>query len=239
MKMTPLFKAQKPGNWIEVPASYRTTTKWIPRIGDVFPNFQAQTTQGPLTFHPFAENGWTVFFSFARAHTPVCTSELRGLAAAQDDFDALGVKLLGISRDDTERQQAWLDEIESGLGRKVAFPLVSDRSARLVRTMGMIHPRQDPALTIRKTVILDPALRVRMIFEYPILIGRSTEELLRTVEALQAQERHRVALPADWMPGEDWITDYPGRDDRARDKPQPKTRRLGTAAQRRPVMANG
>lgn len=205
MTLVPFFSRQPDDHWIEIPHSYRTTTRWIPRIGDRFPNFNAPSTQGPLTFHPWAEGSWCVLFSFAAAFTPVCTSELRGMAAAQDELAKMGVKLLGMSRDDVDTQQRWLDQIALETDTPPRFPLMGDRAARLSRALGMIHPRQAPGLTVRKTVIVDPKLRVRMIFEYPITVGRSTEELLRTVEALQIGDAQSAATPADWLPGEDCV----------------------------------
>ncbi len=209
MTLVPFFNRQRSDHWIEIPPNYRTTTRWIPRIGDSFPNFSADSTQGPLTFHPWAEGSWCVLFSFAAAFTPVCTSELRGMAAAQDELEQMGVKLLGMSRDDVTTQKRWLDEIAQETETPPRFPLMGDRAARLSRALGMIHPRAAPGLTVRKTVIVDPKLRVRMIFEYPITIGRSTEELLRTVEALQFGDAQSAATPADWLPGEDCITIAP------------------------------
>ena len=206
MTLVPFFSRQRDDQWIEIPPTYRTTARWIPRIGDCFPNFSAPSTQGPLTFHPWAEGSWSVLFSFAAAFTPVCTSELRGMAAAQDDLAQMGVKLLGMSRDDVATQQRWLDEIALETDTPPRFPLMGDCNAQLSRALGMIHPRAAPGLTVRKTVIVDPKLRVRMIFEYPITVGRSTEELLRTVEALQIGDAQSAATPADWLPGEDCIT---------------------------------
>ncbi|MBC7156299.1 MAG: redoxin domain-containing protein [Rhodobacteraceae bacterium] len=199
------------GESVNLPLSYRAHVKWLPHIGDIFPDFQAGTTEGPLHFHDWAEGHWCVLFSLPGAFTPVCTTEMAGLASAADEFAARDARLLGLSHDSITKLQAWNRDIRDLFGVDVGFPSVSDESGILSSAFGMIHPHQNVVCTIRKTFIIDPALRVRMILEYPTEVGRNTDELLRILDALRAAEELGVVTPADWEPGDDLLL-MPGHD---------------------------
>ena len=201
-------------NWIEVPKGYRTGKIWSPQIGDIFPNFSAMSTKGEMAFHNWAEGRWIYLFSHPAAFTPICTTELASLAEMQPDFERAGVAVVGLSvgmPDDTAR---WVEDVERIFGLKIVFPVVSDPDGRLSRAMGLIHPKNDKDCTIRKSFIIDPALRVRMMLDYPAFVGRSSEEVLRAIEALQMADRTGLAVPADWQPGDDLLA-RPGENDDA------------------------
>lgn len=171
-----------------------------PQIGDTVPNVRSRSTHGYLNLHEWVEGKWFVLFSHPAAFTSVCTTELAALAARQDEFDARDVRLIGICRSSAEEQDAWHQEIKSIFGVEIGFPMISDRSGTVSSLLGMIHPHEDPRCTIRKTMIVDPALRVRLIQEYPMAVGRSTDETLRAVAALQAADEFDVLTGADWQP---------------------------------------
>lgn len=191
---------------IFLPRSFRRNVKWMPKIGDLFPNFEASSTEGCLRFYNWAEGQWSVIFSHPAAFTPVCTSEIVALAEARDDFAANGVKLLAISRSAVMEQYKWFRDVEKSYGVTIDFPGVEDVSGCLSDAFGFLHPKELPECPIRKCFVLDPEMRIRMIFEYPAMIGRSTDELLRCIFALQIQAREGVATPADWYPGEKVIS---------------------------------
>ncbi|TCO68307.1 redoxin domain-containing protein [Rhodovulum euryhalinum] len=199
---------------LHLPRSYRMTVPWLPRIGDIFPDFSAPTTKGPLDFHAWAETGWTVLFGQPGAFTPVCTTELASFAAAQGDFAGRGTRLIGLCVNTCTELEDWCTDIGRIFGVSVDFPMIGDRDGMLAEAFGMHHPKDAGPVPIRKTFILDPALHVRMILSYPARIGRNTEETLRILDALQAQDRLDVATPADWVPGADFLV--PASFDRAR-----------------------
>jgi len=194
-------------NRLYLPSSYRRSVAWMPQIGDIFPDFSADTTQGSLRFFDWAEGHWTYLFSHPAAMTPVCTSELLALSSAIPDFDERNVKLLGFSGSQIEDQQAWHADLQRLFGVGVDYPFVADTSNRMARNFGMIHDKQSSNWPIRKSFILDPEMRIRMIFEYPLLVARGTDEILRVIDALQIQDSTGLAVPADWVPGDDLL--YP------------------------------
>ncbi|MEX5727248.1 alkyl hydroperoxide reductase subunit AhpC [Rhodovulum iodosum] len=193
------------GEFVRLPRAYRQNVRWIPHIGDIFPDFDATTTQGPIRFYDWAEGSWTVLFSQPGAFTPVCTTELASLARAEPEFTARNTKLIGLTRDSTEDQSAWCAEVEILYDTPIAFPLIEDLTGILTNLCGMQHPKESTLTAIRKTFIIDPGLRIRMIFEYPSRIGRNTAELLRSLDALQHHDVLDVATPSDWKPGNDYL----------------------------------
>lgn len=200
-----VFKEMRLSRIATVPFSYSRTVRWLPQIGDVVPQFRAETTQGPIAFHDWAEGSWVFLFSHPAPFTPVCTTELASFAAARAEFEDRGVKLLGLSGAGLEDQAHWHAAIEQLYGLEVAIPMASDGTGLLADLFGMIHPEQSRDCTIRKSFIIGPDLKVRMIFEYPAQIGRSTEEVLRCIDALQTAERFEVAVGADWRKGDECL----------------------------------
>lgn len=193
------------GERIFLPQAYRRTVKGLPQIGDIFPNFEASTTEGPLNFFDWADGHWSFVFSHPAAFTPVCTSEMISLAEAKNEFGARNVKLLGFTGSSVEEQRQWHDQIARLYGAEIDFPVVDDRNQALAKIFGTIHSKESSSCSIRKSFILDPQMKIRMIFEYPINIGRNTDEVLRAIDALQAADTFEVATPADWQLGEAFI----------------------------------
>lgn len=202
MRSSPFAKRPPTHTRVEVPTGYTATTPWQPRIGDIFPNFWANTTQGPISLHSWAEGKWVFLFSHPAAFTPVCTTEIADFNAVQEEFAARGVKILGMSHDDCATISAWLEDIGKVFDLKINIPMIEDPQGLLATTFGMVHPKEHPERSIRKSFIIDPALRLRMIFEYPIWVGRSTIETLRVIDAMQVKDRYNVGTPADWEPGD-------------------------------------
>ena len=187
---------------IMVPRGYASRVRWQPCIGDIFPDFTCQTTLGPLNFHEWAEGSWVFFFSHPAAFTPVCSTELADVADCADEFAERNVKLLSLGRDDLYLDGAWIEDIEEDFDVLIDFPVISDATGELATACGMIHPKEDEVRTIRKSFIIDPSLRIRMINEYPLGIGRDIDEVLRTIDALQAIEQGGLATPSGWRSGD-------------------------------------
>lgn len=177
-----------PPVWVEVPTNYREAARWSPSIGEYFPNFAAESTAGKITFHPHVTGHWTIFFSIAAAFSETCTQELAQLSAVHEDLRREGVKIIGVARNSLAELHLWSEQIRKQTGRKVTIPLLADPDGVLTGTFGMIAPLAEENSAIRKTIIISPALKVSMIFEYPLFISRSIEETLRTLDA--AREYH-------------------------------------------------
>ena len=190
------------GSLIKLPAAYQRRVKWLPQIGDIFPNFRVETTHGPIEFWDWAEGSWVFLFSHPAARTPVCSTEIGALANSEADFRALNTKVIGLTGSSIQCQKEWHSEINGIYKSRIWFPTAEDPEGRLAGLFGMQHPKEHQSWSIRKSFIIDPALRIRLIFEYPIFVGRSVEETLRVVEALQLHERTGFATPADWLSGE-------------------------------------
>ena len=188
-----------------VPQAYSRSVHWLPQIGDVVPNFLTPSTQGTIAFHTWAQGSWVFLFSHPAPFTPVCTTELASFAASQAEFQKRGVRLLGVSSGSVEHQARWHADIERLYGLDVNIPMIGDETGLLTDLFGMNHPEQSHDWTIRKSFIIGPDLKVRMIFEYPIVLGRSTEEVLRCIDGLQTAETFNVGLGADWQRGDDVI----------------------------------
>lgn len=170
------------------------------RIGDTAPNFTARSTRGPISLADF-QGRWLVLFAHPADFTPVCTSEFVALAQAAARFDAMDCALLGVSVDSLYSHLAWLRLIRDRFGVEVNFPLVEDPTLEIARAYGMIGPDALDASAVRATYILDPAGVLRAMTCYPVEIGRSIDEILRMLAALQRVSRAAVFTPADWRPG--------------------------------------
>ncbi|WP_421999213.1 redoxin domain-containing protein [Roseovarius mucosus] len=197
------FTPRGPGNEVlKLPSSLRKTVKWLPQIGDLFPDFAVETTQGTLRFWDWAEGSWVHLFSHPAAFTPVCTTEIASLASYSRSWTACGIKNLALTASSITEQQAWHAEIEDMFDVKVDFPCACDHGMRLARIFGMVHEKESSEWPIRKSFLIDPAQRIRMIFEYPVFVGRNTDEVLRVAKALQLRDRTGAATPADWYDGD-------------------------------------
>ena len=200
-----LFGVNSVERIVDVPRSYTRKVRWLPQIGDIFPNFRAETTMGPISFHPWAEGNWVMLFSHPAAFTPVCTTEIAAYATFESDFARRGVKILGMSQCSVETQRAWHEDIRDIFKVEIRFPMIADQIGDLSEIFGMFHPKAAAEYSIRKSFIVDPSLRIRMIFEYPTMVGRGTEEILRVIDALQTVDTYQMGTPADWERGDDCL----------------------------------
>ena len=187
---------------LNLPSSYRRTVRWLPRIGDIFPDFSIETTKGPIRLWDWADGSWVHLYSHPAAFTPVCTTELASFAFFAEDWRAADIKLLGLTGSSVDSQRRWHQEIEALFDITIDFPNGHDKGMHLARLFGMIHEHESLEWPIRKSFLLDPLMRVQMIFEYPIYIGRNCEEILRVAKALQLRAETGAATPADWVQGD-------------------------------------
>ena len=174
-------------------------------IGDVAPDFEAETTQGPIRFHEWAGKDWVVFFSHPADFTPVCTTELGYTARLKDEFARRGAKALVISVDSVEDHKRWISDIEETQGADVQFPIIADPQRKVATLYNMIHPNADPKVTVRAVYVIDPNRKIRASIIYPPSAGRNFDEVLRLIDSLQLTDGYKVATPVNWTDGEDVI----------------------------------
>jgi alkyl hydroperoxide reductase subunit AhpC len=175
------------------------------RLGDIAPDFQADTTDGPISFHDWKGDSWAVVFSHPKDYTPVCTTELGTVAKLKPEFDARNVKVVGLSVDPLDSHAGWAADIEETQGAALNFPLIADSDRTVADLYDMIHPNANDTLTVRSVFIIDGANKVRLILTYPASTGRNFDELLRVIDSLQLTDGYKVATPANWKDGEDVI----------------------------------
>jgi thioredoxin-dependent peroxiredoxin len=174
-------------------------------LGDIAPDFDAQTTIGPLSFHAWKGERWAVLLSHPKDFTPVCTTELGAVAALQAEFAKRQTVVLALSVDSLQSHHAWLSDIRDVTGQTVNFPLIADDDRRIARQYGMLNDAAGDTMTVRSVFILSPDHRIKLMLTYPASTGRNFAELLRTIDSLQLTAAHAVATPADWQSGEDVI----------------------------------
>jgi thioredoxin-dependent peroxiredoxin len=172
------------------------------RLGDIAPDFTAETTDGPIRFHDWKDGTWAVFFSHPADFTPVCTTELGRTAALQAEFDKRAVKVIAISVDPLESHRSWAGDIGDVGGTDLNFPIIADPDKVVSETYGMIHPGEGDTSTVRSVFIIDPANKVRLTLTYPKSVGRNFDEILRVIDALQLTDLVPVSTPVDWEPGQ-------------------------------------
>ncbi len=172
-----------------------------PTLGSKAPNFRARTTQGMVTLGDY-RGRWVVLFSHPADFTPVCTSEFVAFANAQDEFESLNCQLMGLSVDSLPSHLAWLDAIRRELGVSIRFPVIEDPSMAVARAYGMLDQSAENSSTVRSSFIIDPEGIIQTILTYPLSVGRSVSEILRTVKALQHTTRTHSLAPENWQPGE-------------------------------------
>jgi alkyl hydroperoxide reductase subunit AhpC len=175
------------------------------KLGDVAPDFTADSTEGEINFHEYLGDSWGVLFSHPADFTPVCTTELGAVAALMPEWKKRNVKVVGLSVDPMEDHEAWVGDIEDVTGNALNFPLLADPDRKVSNLYGMIHPNADSTHTVRSVFVIAPDKTVRLTLTYPPATGRNFDELLRSIESLQRTEEHKVATPADWVEGEDVI----------------------------------
>jgi len=175
------------------------------RLGDVAPNFKAQTTAGEIDFYEYLGNGWGVLFSHPADYTPVCTTELGKTALLAEEFAKRNVKVLAVSVDPMEKHDGWVKDINETQNTTVNFPLIADQDRKVADLYDMIHPNASATATVRSLFIIGPDKQVKLIITYPASTGRNFVEVLRVIDSLQLTANYSVATPADWKHGEDVI----------------------------------
>jgi alkyl hydroperoxide reductase subunit AhpC len=172
------------------------------QLGQIAPDFQQDSSIGPISLHAYLGTSWGVLFSHPRDFTPVCTTELAVVARLAPEWEKRNVKPIGLSVDSTENHGAWARDIEETQGQALNFPVIADRDRTVANLYGMVHPESDPALTVRSVFIIDPNKKVRLTLTYPPSTGRNFNEILRVIDSLQLTDSTKVATPANWTPGE-------------------------------------
>ncbi|WP_375452315.1 peroxiredoxin [uncultured Devosia sp.] len=174
-------------------------------IGDTAPDFQLDSTEGPINFYDYIDGHWAVLFSHPKNFTPVCTTELGYTAKLKPEFDKRDVKVLGLSVDKLEDHAAWASDIAETQGTALNFPLLADTKGEVARQYDMIHPNADNTLTVRSVFVIGPDKKVKLKIEYPASTGRNFDEVIRVIDSLQLTAKHQVATPVNWKNGEDVI----------------------------------
>ena len=175
------------------------------RLGDIAPDFSAETTQGPINFHEWLGDSWGMLFSHPADFTPVCTTELGKTALLKGEFEKKGVKVIAVSVDDLDSHNKWVPDIEEINGVKMNFPIIADSDRNVAMLYDMIHPNASEKATVRSVFIIGPDKKVKLTLTYPASTGRNFQELLRVIDSLQLTAQYQVATPADWKDGEDVI----------------------------------
>ena len=184
------------------------------QIGDTAPDFEADTTEGRLSFHDWIGGSWAVLFSHPKDFTPVCTTELGYMAKIKPEFDRRGVKVIGLSVDPVDRHGDWAKDIEETQGYAPNYPIISDADFNISKAYGMLPAstsgdplQRTPAdnQTVRNVFVVGPDKKVKLILVYPMTTGRNFDEVLRVIDSLQLTANHKVATPAQWQQGDDVI----------------------------------
>ena len=196
-------------------------------IGDEAPDFEAQTTEGPIRFHDWIGDGWGVLFSHPRNFTPVCTTELGYMASIKPEFDRRGVKIIGLSVDPLENHERWAQDIAETQGTAPNYPIIADDDFAVSKLYGMLPQdvagdptERTPAQnqTLRNVFVVGPDKKIKLVLIYPMTTGRNFDEVLRVIDSLQLTADHQVATPAQWQPGDDVIISGAVSDDQAKER---------------------
>ena len=195
------------------------------RIGDEAPNFQTQTTDGPIDFHQWIGDKWAVLFSHPKDFTPVCTTELGTMAKLKAEFDKRNVKIIGLSVDPVDDHKKWAKDIEETQGYLPKYPMIGDSDLKVAKLYNML-PAEEPGTsdgrtpaanaTVRSVFVIGPDKRIKLMLTYPMTTGRNFDEILRVVDSMQLTQKHRVATPVNWKQGEDVIITGAVTDDEAK-----------------------
>jgi alkyl hydroperoxide reductase subunit AhpC len=188
------------------------------QLGDIAPDFEADTTEGRIHFHDWLGNSWGVLFSHPKDFTPVCTTELGYTARLKPEFDQRGVKVMGLSVDPLDAHKRWSKDIEETQGVAPNFPMIADADRKIANLYGMIHPNASDTLTVRSAFIIGPDKKIKLSINYPASTGRNFDEILRVIDSLQLTAKHQVATPVNWKSGEDVIIVPSVSDEDARKK---------------------
>jgi alkyl hydroperoxide reductase subunit AhpC len=184
------------------------------RIGDQAPNFKANTTEGPIDFHQWAEGSWAVLFSHPKDFTPVCTTELGYMAKLKPEFDKRGVKVIGLSVDPVDKHKQWSNDIKETQGHAPNYPMIGDTDLSISKLYDMLPAGLEGSCegrtpadnqTVRNVFVIGPDKKVKLVIAYPMTTGRNFDEVLRVIDSLQLTAKHKVATPANWKQGDDVI----------------------------------
>ena len=236
-KKSVLNRRQCPRAFLSEPSDHNDSL----RLGSVAPNFQAETTNGPIDFHEyvvhpaasessltrcrFIGDHWVVLFSHPEDYTPVCTTELGAFAKLEPEFTKRGVKLIGLSANTIESHGGWIRDIDEISGSKLTFPIIGDKQRKVAYLYDMLDhqditnvDQKGIAFTIRSVFIIDPKKTIRLILSYPASTGRNTAEVLRVVDSLQTGDKNKVTTPINWVPGDDVIVHPSVKTEEAKEK---------------------
>jgi thioredoxin-dependent peroxiredoxin len=195
-------------------------------IGDTAPDFEAQSTEGPIRFHEWIGDSWAVLFSHPKDFTPVCTTELGYMAKIKPEFDRRGAKIIGLSVDPTDKHEQWAQDIAETQGTAPNYPIIGDSDFQVAKLYGMLASDvtgdaadRTPAdnQTVRNVFVIGPDKKIKLVLVYPMSTGRNFDEVLRVIDSLQLTAKHQVSTPAQWNPGEDVIISGSVSDDQARE----------------------
>lgn len=188
------------------------------RLGDISPNFTAETTEGTIDFHEWLGNSWGVLFSHPKDFTPVCTTELGEAARLKPEFDRRNVKVIGLSVDPTDSHKRWAEDIRQTQGSALNFPVIADPNHRVAELYDMIHPEISDVFTVRSVFVIGPDKKVKLMITYPASTGRNFDEILRVIDSLQLTANYSVATPVNWRDGDDVIIVPSLSDEAAKEK---------------------
>jgi alkyl hydroperoxide reductase subunit AhpC len=195
-------------------------------IGDTAPDFEAQTSEGPISFHDWLGDSWGVLFSHPRDFTPVCTTELGYMASIKPEFDKRNTKIIGLSVDPVGNHEKWSQDIETATGTAPNYPLIGDDDFKVAKLYGMLPAEVEgeatertPAenQTVRNVFVIGPDKKIKLLLVYPMTTGRNFDEVLRVLDSLQLTAKHRVATPAQWEQGDKVIITAAVKDDEAKE----------------------
>ncbi|MDT7041600.1 peroxiredoxin [Candidatus Nitronereus thalassa] len=175
------------------------------RLGDVAPDFTAETTAGTIKFHEWLGDSWGILFSHPKDFTPVCTTELGAVAKITNEFKKRNVKVLAVSVDPLDSHKGWVNDINETQNCSVSYPIIADPDRTVANLYDMIHPNALDNMTVRSVFVIGPDKKVKLTLTYPASTGRNFDEILRVVDSLQLTAKHQVATPANWKDGEDCI----------------------------------
>lgn len=181
----------------------------IPRIGDNAPDFTAVTTEGQLSFHEWKKDKWAILFSHPADFTPVCSTELTEFARRSKEFEQRNTKLIGLSIDSIHSHLAWRENLKKIMDVEINYPVIADLDMKVAQTFGLLHPNESTTAAVRAVFVIDPKNLVRAIIYYPLNVGRNIDEVVRLVDALQTTDKHGVAAPVNWKPGDKVIVPPP------------------------------
>ena len=186
------------------------------RLGDIAPNFTAETTEGTIDFHQWLGDSWGILFSHPADYTPVCTTELGATSKLMAEFQKRNVKVAAVSVDPIEDHHGWIKDINETQSTTVNFPIIADPKRVVATAYDMIHPNADDKMTVRSVFVIGPDKKIKLTLTYPASTGRNFIELLRVIDSLQLTSKFRVATPADWKDGQDCIITPAVKDDEAK-----------------------